>query len=517
MAKYYGIKKRIKRERLRFCFARGITRLRSRIPSKHKEYWKRVEDLFDGETYSYHSCNAIPENRYCKPAYIITSDLVRIEDVELLKSGLKKMLFKHSADDRFISSVVDIRDLLSNIDNMDSIQMKGFSWRRVGIFDFREDNLSDIIDHFSLSIRSVNPSFLNIECILYLTDKKMEELGALIANDYNERALSAKKYLARWKGGSTFHSYSVGQLDDSYIKAHKINTIISCIQWEFNQTISRYLPLVLHKKGIIPPRIEVFYTDINAEDEQDRFWESVGCERINRYIINNGLTLYHSDHHSGNRWDEDNLRLLCIVNDDGVEEGRLESTKEKARLSILDAAGSIFHFMFLKILSTECGRTVAKYKKRVNAFGLKRNRLHRLLRLRYLFSKDINDFTILYENYDWERSFVDIKELYSLSSSKNESPENGDIRIPYSNYYKSITAGAEYISNNIKDVENDIERKRQILQNLSDYKNTSRSFHINVVMLIVAVVTLFFVVFPDAAIGVSTWIKQALDFFKQII
>lgn len=517
MAKYYGIKKRIKRERLRFYYAKGITRLRSRIPSKYKAYWKRVADLFDGEMYSYHSCNAIPDNRYCRPAYLITSDLVRIEDVELLKSGLKKMLLKHSADDRFISSVVEISDLLSNIDNMDSIQLKGFSWRKVGMFDFRGNNLSDKIDHYSLSIRSVNPSFLSIECIIYLNDKTVEDLEKLIVNDYNEGVLHAKKYLARHKEGGIYSSYTVGQFDDSSIKANKINCFISCIQWEFNQAISRYLPLVLHKKGIIPPRIEVFYTDINVEDEQDRFWESVGCERINRYIINNSLKLYQSDDYLRNRGFEDNPRLICVVTDDGIEEGRLESVKDEARLRIHDATGAFFHFMFLKILSTECGRIVAKYKKRLSAIGLKRNRLHGLLRLRYLFSKDINDFTILYENYDWERSFNEIEELYSSDGSKNESSENEGIRIPYRDRYKSITAGAEYISNKIKDVENDIEQKRQILQNLSDYKNASRSLHINVVMLIVTAFTLFFVIFPDATIVVSSAIKQAIVFLRQII
>jgi hypothetical protein len=517
VTKYYGIKKRIKRESIRFRYAKGLTRLRSRLPSKYKDYWKGVSNIFDEELYSYHSCNAIPENKYCKPAYIITSDLVRIEDVELLKRGLKKMLLKHSADDRFISSVVDLSEILANIDNMDSIQMEGFSWRNVGILDFRGNGLSDTIDHYSLSVRSVNPSFLSIECILYLTDKKVEELGALIAKDYNERVMHAKRHLARHKDGSTFYSYSVGRFDDSTIKANNINTFISCIQWGFNQEITRYLPLVLHKKGIIPPRIEVFYTDINPEDEQNRFWESIGCERINRFIIDNSLTLYQNDHYLGDSRFEDNLRLLCVVTDDGIEEGQLKSVKDQARVRLLDATGAFFHFMFLKILSTECGKTVAKYKKRLSTFGLKRNRLHSLLRLRYMFSKDINDFRLLYENYNWEQRFNDIEELYSTDSPNDESSENDEIILPYGDHYKSITHGAEHISSIINVVENDIEAKRQIMQNLSDYKNTSRSLHINIAMLMITVFTLFFVIFPDATIAVSAIIKQAIAFLRQII
>ena len=134
-----------------------------------------------------------------------------------------------------------------------------------------------------------------------------------------------------------------------------------------------------------------------------------------------------------------------------------------------------------------------------------------------MFSKDINDFRLLYENYNWEQRFNDIEELYSTDSPNDESSENDEIILPYGDHYKSITHGAEHISSIINVVENDIEAKRQIMQNLSDYKNTSRSLHINIAMLMITVFTLFFVIFPDATIAVSAIIKQAIAFLRQII
>lgn len=43
--------------------------------------------------------------------------------------------------------------------------------------------------------------------------------------------------------------------------------------------------LVLHNKEILPPRIEVYRTDIDYHDNNEFFWESIGISAYNSIQI----------------------------------------------------------------------------------------------------------------------------------------------------------------------------------------------------------------------------------------
>lgn len=59
----------------------------------------------------------------------------------------------------------------------------------------------------------------------------------------------------------------------------------------------------------------------------------------------------------------------------------------------------------------------------------------------------------------------------------------------------------------------EFEDKEHILQTLSDYKNTVRSMALNAVMLIIAAITLFFVIFPEKTTVIADFLRLIYHYF----
>lgn len=51
------------------------------------------------------------------------------------------------------------------------------------------------------------------------------------------------------------------------------------------------------------------------------------------------------------------------------------------------------------------------------------------------------------------------------------------------------------------------------MQTLSDYKNTVRSMALNAVMLIIAAITLFFVIFPEKTTVIADFLRLIYHYF----
>lgn len=96
---------------------------------------------------------------------------------------------------------------------------------------------------------------------------------------------------------------------------------------------------------------------------------------------------------------------------------------------------------------------------------------------------------------------------------KSENP----FYLSYSNFCDYSIADSKKIDSDINIVLNEFLEKKEILQNLSDYKNNVHNYRINVIMMILAIITLYFVIFPDKAIVVANIIKDLYIFFYTYI
>ena len=99
-----------------------------------------------------------------------------------------------------------------------------------------------------------------------------------------------------------------------------------------------------------------------------------------------------------------NNRLIYIFKDDGIEIGQFESIKDMVYYHIEEYAIDYFKFMFLDMLSREAGKTLVEYKHKLDNIKLKRNNLESLLKLKYNFSMEIDDFNRYKRDDIWDKS-----------------------------------------------------------------------------------------------------------------
>ena len=192
----------------------------------------------------------------------------------------------------------------------------------------------------------------------------MKELNSLISCNYKDKRGFAVQSLTKKSNASgAYKNYSITHYNDNYLKADKIYEFISKIEWEFLQELSHYFPLVLHNKEILPPRIEVYRTDIDYHDNNEFFWESIGISAYQGQFIDKRHKMFFSNNRSG-RYDAtlSNNRLIYIFKDDDIEVGQLRSIKDHVYSHINEYANDYFLFKFLDILSIETGKVVIKYK-----------------------------------------------------------------------------------------------------------------------------------------------------------
>ncbi len=244
--------------------------------------------------------------------------------------------------------------------------------------------------------------------------------------------------------------YSLSYYSDDTLKSDEIYTWITRIEWKFYEEIRKYLPIILHSKWFVPPRIEVYYT-------------------------------------------------------------QLKSVKDYAYHHMDDFAVEYFKFMFLNLMTKKTADTIVAFKRKLDPIKLKKNGLKKLLKLRYDFERQIDPF-IRYSRDDiWEMSIERLG--YEVYQDGDKAVKNASMPW-VTTYYKvaqSACAGADHINDQIAILRKEFDDKQQILQHLFDYNNSSRAMRMNTIMIVIAAATLFFVVFPESASWMANIIRNFLN------
>lgn len=520
MVKYYGIRKKEQGEELLYSYAKNSTKLKSLLPGIHRKYYKRCyANIFSKGDTRFGRDNSIPSGHFLNLEQIVTADLICRDDITNLQKGIRRLLKRHRAGDRFWTLPIEsTEEICSRINSMDSTLLSWYDGFRCGIFDFRGEKLENAIDYYSVSIKNLNASYLCVEFSIVLTEAKQKELQEMIRSDYHDRRGYAKSTLVSPKNGGAFEAYNVCNYDDAALKSDKIYEWISCLEWEFYEALKKYFPFLLHQQGIIPPRIEVFLTDIDYRDKHDSFWSSVGVRSYDGQFIDERHKMFFSCSLSG-RYDrvESIGRLIYIAKDDGIEIGQFKSIKDYVYHHVKDYAREYFRFMFLEALSNRSAKVVVKYKQELDKIKLRKNKLKRLLKLRYKFEREIDYFIRYVSNNDWERSL----EILHRDIYRNSDEKMKGFTRPFYTSYKSwgekAVSNASKLKQRIDTLQSEFDSKGLVLQHLANYKNTSKTMILNVIMLVLAAATLFFVVFPECAIWLANLIKSLIYPAKQFI
>lgn len=398
---------------------------------------------------------------------------------------------------------------------MDSSLLRRYETISCGIFEFRTGKLSPLIDHFTLKIRNVNSGFLALHLSIKLKDELIDKINNLISSNYTEeRGYVLKTLTGKKNKTGAYKNYTVSSYNQDSLKADRIYELINCTIWEFMNELNKTIPFVLHRKGIMPPRIETYATNIDYRDGNNSFWQSLGVSKIYGQFINEKHKMFFENRLSI-RYESVNEknRLIYIFKDDNEEIGRFKSIKDKVYSHLDESSIEYFKFMFLDILAKKAGQTLVEYKHKLDQIKLKKNRLNDLLKLKYKLSLYLDDYNRIIRDDIWDSAKNNIGQIYDSNSSNPEIITRCNFGT-YKSFCETAIVESKHINEDIDTVLSEFDEKRNILQNLYDYKNTTKNIRINMLMMIVSIMTLIFVIFPHKAEEVANLLKFILDWIN---
>lgn len=521
--KYYGLRRKRFNEDLVYTYAKQRAQILRKIPGKQKKFWSNNYKFVYGdnsfvkymaEEYS----NEIPKDGKMELNQFVICDLVRREDIKLLQAGVRHLI-KHKRANRFLGGNIDgLDEICRKIETMDSTLLSWYNKVECGIFEFKKQSLEKEIDYFILNIRNVNSAFLAVELIVFLTEEKKEELREIINRNYiDERGYAFSTLTGKNGKNGAYENYSVTHYNNASLKADKIYEIVSCLEWKILDKLSSNIPFLLHNQGIMPPRMEMFYTNIDYHEENNEFWDSIGIREYNGQFIDDRQKIFF-DVELSDRYEkaELNNRMIYVIKDDDIEIGQMQSVKDEVYHHMREYSIDYFKIMFLRILAREAGKQLIIYRRKLDNIKLKRNQLNQLLKLKYDLSKNIDNYNKFIRDEIWGKIDKRLQEIYE-ENSEIASKAKHNFFISMKSYIQYSIRDKEKIDKDIGVFYREYNDKKEILQNLADFKNNKRSLLLNLAMLFVSTVTLVFVVFPKRAEALAEVIRNIYNWILQLI
>lgn len=512
--KYYGLKYKKDKEKCLYFYARCRTKVLSLLPTKRKKFWKNNYNfIYKNEHYHRNNDNSLPENAMFDLYSVVVADLIRREDIKKVQKGVRLILKKRRSN-RFHAAVVDgLDEICRKIEQMDASLLSWYDTVDCGLFEFKNHPLENSIDYFSMKICNVNSGYLSLVFNIHLTKGKLEKLEDIINYNYDDRkGYATQTMTGKSNTTGTFKNYTLVHYNNNALKADKIYEFISYIEWEFMQELNVLFPFVLHGRSVMPPRIETYSTNIDYHDDRRDFWDSIGIDGYQGQFLDERHKVFFENRLSGRYGDlHSNNRVIYVFKDDEIEQGQLESIKDEVYYHIKDYAIEYFKFIFLDVLSREAGKTLVEYKHKLDRIKLKKNQLKTLLKLKYKLSMEIDDYSRYKRDDIWERTEKKLREVYEYSDSVAENASRAFF-ISHSDFSKGAISESEKIDKDIEVVLCEFEEKKLILQNLADYKNTAKSMWLNIIMMLISAITLYFVIFPDKAKEIADIITGVMEF-----
>lgn len=513
--KYYGILRKRNLENLLYLIIRirlfcSIYIAFDKQNRDHRKTWYKnlfiERHKFKGKDLS------IPKDKYYTPICIITSDLVMRENIPTLQAGLKKLLQKQYSH-KFFGAYQSVDEILGHIENMDDTLTSWYDQINVGRFDFESNSALDpFISYFDVHIKNINSSYLSLEFHLYLADCFKNTQTELINNNYSDdKGHIQSGFIHNSKKSGGKRSYTVAHYNDANLKSDIISENITILKWRFYNVLQKYFPTLLHKKGSIPPSINIYKTNISYTDiSVGHFWSSVGISSYQGQFIDESRKLFFKINNSGRYEHNYRTDLIYLVNEETMkrEGGYYHIDFQIVNEFAETFDTSIFKFTLLDAMNDLIANEIVSYKSRLNKVKLQKSRLNKLLKLRYHYTKDIDFYRRFISDDIWLKAEESIAEIFEGKHLK------------HSYDYRILTESPIVAKNKILEQMNvlctEFNDKTVILQHLSAYKNEGKNRRINLIMLLLSIATVVFIIFPDLSKNVAGKLQYVWSFLRNI-
>lgn len=125
--------------------------------------------------------------------------------------------------------------------------------------------------------------------------------------------------------------------------------------------------------------------------------------------------------------------------------------------------------------------------------------MHKILKLRYLYERDIDFYRRYIHDNIWERPQEKISRIFCN--------HKGLCAYGYKSLTEAPIVAKEKIVEQIGIISGEIDSKTAVLQHLSAYKSEARNRKINLTMLLFTATTLLFVIFPKWSENVAKFLS----------
>jgi len=437
--------------------------------------------------------NAIPKNKYCTPFILITTDLVSKEDIPKLQKGVTKLV-KELHSHKFLGGSQSLEEINKAIEHMDTLLEYWYSTVNIGCFDFtKSKRLNQYIDYFNIHIKRINSSYLAVEFYIYFAKDYINSLESIIKSNHHDKKGYVKPHIKQnHKKSGAKRTTVLYHYNDTDLKSDLLFERITVLKWLFYTEIQKYIPILFRNEAIIPPSVIMYKTNIShSDDNLWAFWSSVGITKIYGQSINpNERAVFNFS--TTERYEEYARNdIIFIYNNENYELKYYNTKDYEVVHTNKDWISALFCFLCLKTINLYTGQKIIKYRSKLNLIKLKKNKLKKLLRLRYEFEKEVDWFKRYTSDNIWEKTS-------SIAGERFEHKQS-HYSINYADIIGNALASKEEVSEQIELLEKDFESKINVLQHLYDYKNVAKATAINLVMLVLTLLTVIFVVFPDFA------------------
>lgn len=243
---------------------------------KIKPLNKTEDFLYNTNVYeSKHDNFLQPKSKYLRLNNIILINTISKNDCENLYAGIYN-LYKDNYLKGYLGGNFrekNIRELIISYKILDNNN----KWSRICDISPKDKELYEVCDYVSISIFDISNDTIGIAFNMKMTDKFNIEIERIYNTEIESKIIYDKhKYKNKW-------SYSISEINKNEVRNNMYEDYILEIKCRFNKLLKKYLPLQLDYTKYSPISLNIYQTNHDIKDRENRFFNSLNL--INDYSV----------------------------------------------------------------------------------------------------------------------------------------------------------------------------------------------------------------------------------------